>query len=130
MRKHRQKLVSLCSNCLESVASPALMSRELTINYKKQVSKNFRNFKRAFTPRNHVRSPRKLGKTRFRRFPTFHFSTPKKNFRRKFSIENFVFGRFCQVLGTLGPNGPQNHLRNQILLQILTISLLIGQFQN
>ena len=59
---------------------------------KKQVSKIFRNFKRAFTPRNHVRSPRKFGKTRFRRFPTFHFSTPKKK-NSTFGLRRLNFER-------------------------------------
>ena len=36
-----------------------------------------RIFKRPFTPRGWLRSARNFGKTRFRRFPTFHFSTPK-----------------------------------------------------
>ena len=37
-----------------------------------QVSKIFQNFKRPFTPRKHIHWPRKLGKTCFRRFPTFN----------------------------------------------------------
>ena len=36
------------------------------------------NFKRPFTPRGWLRSASNFAKTRFRRFPTFHFSTPKK----------------------------------------------------
>ena len=39
------------------------------------------NFERPFTPRGWLRSARNFAKTRFRRFPTFDFSTP----------QNFVF---------------------------------------
>ena len=45
-------------------------------------------FKRPFTPRAWLRSARNFGKTRFRRFPTFHFSTPQKMFWR-FFFKNF-----------------------------------------
>ena len=44
-----------------------------------EISIFFRNFERPFTPRNQLRSASNLAKTRFRRSPTFHFSTPKKN---------------------------------------------------
>ena len=36
------------------------------------------NFERLFTPRGWLRSARNFAKTRFRRFPTFHFSKPEK----------------------------------------------------
>ena len=36
------------------------------------------NFKRSVTPRGWLRSARNFGKTRFRRFATFHFSTSEK----------------------------------------------------
>merc|ERR1712093_941747 len=35
------------------------------------------NFERPFTPRTWLRSGSNFAKTRFRRFPTFYFSTPK-----------------------------------------------------
>ena len=43
-----------------------------------------RIFERPFTPRGWLRSASNFGKTRFRRSPTFHLSTSKKDFRRKF----------------------------------------------
>ena len=51
----------------------------------------FRNFERPFTPRGCLRSASDFGKTRFRRFPTFHFSTPKIFFRQNFRTKNFSF---------------------------------------
>ena len=54
--------------------------------------KKNRNFKRPFTPRGWLRSGSNLGKTRFRRFPTFDFSTPKnfvwQIFLKKFLAQN------------------------------------------
>ena len=63
-----------------------------------EISIFFRNFERPFTPRNQLRSASNLAKTRFRRSPTFHFSTPKTNFRRNFRIEISFFCYFGQVL--------------------------------
>ena len=62
-----------------------------------EISIFFRNFERPFTPRNQLRSASNLAKTRFRRSPTFHFSTPKTNFRRNFRIEISFFRYFGQV---------------------------------
>ena len=62
-----------------------------------EISIFFRNFERPFTPRNQLRSASNLAKTRFRRSPTFHFSTPKTNFRRNFRIEISCFRYFGQV---------------------------------
>ena len=42
-----------------------------------------RIFERPFTPRGWLRSASNFGKTRFRRSPTFHLSTSKKNFGKK-----------------------------------------------
>ena len=42
-----------------------------------QISNYFANFERPFTPQTWLRSGSNFAKTRFRRFPTFHFSTPK-----------------------------------------------------
>ena len=53
----------------------------------------FRNFERPFTPRNQLRSASNLAKTRFRRSPTFHFSTAFF-FSAKFSDRNFSFSLF------------------------------------
>ena len=53
----------------------------------------FRNFERPFTPRTWLRSARNFGKTRFRRFATFHFST-LKNFVGNFFLEKKIAGRF------------------------------------
>ena len=57
----------------------------------------FSNFERPFTPRGWLRLARNFAKTRFRRSPTFHFSTPKTNFRRNFRIEISCFRYFGQV---------------------------------
>ena len=57
-----------------------------------------RNFERPFTPRGWLRSARNFAKTRFRRFPTFDFSTPKKffwwNFRSTKSQDESNITRF------------------------------------
>ena len=42
------------------------------------------NFERPFTPRGWLRLARNFAKTRFRWFPTFHFSTPETLFFRNF----------------------------------------------
>ena len=47
-------------------------------NADSRISIFFRNFERPFTPRTWLRSARNFGKTRFRRFAIFHFSTPEK----------------------------------------------------
>ena len=60
----------------------------------------------------------KLWENAFQTIPDVRFFDVEKKIDEFFSIENFVFGRFGQVLEALGLNGPQNHLRNQILLQI------------
>ena len=45
----------------------------------------------AFTPRASLRSASNFGKTRFRRFATFDFSTPKKNNRRQNNRRSTIF---------------------------------------
>ena len=45
----------------------------------------------AFTPRTWLRSASNFGKTRFRRFATFDFSTPKKRNRRRKKIAGAHF---------------------------------------
>ena len=44
-------------------------------------------------------SPQNFAKTRFRRFRTFRFSTPKKFFRRKFRIGKFCFSPIWRGFG-------------------------------
>ena len=53
-------------------------------NADSRISIFFRNFERSFTPRTWLRSARNFGKTRFRRFASFHFSTLKIFFGQKF----------------------------------------------
>ena len=67
-----------------------------------------------FTPRGWLRSASNFGKTRFRRFPTFHFSTSRKKYWRKFSIKfssknvfegkltNYLFLRSYGFLDVIG----------------------------
>ena len=76
------------------------------------------NFERPSTPRTWLRSARNFGNARFGRFATFDFSTPKKKNRQNFRIEKSVFHQFGEVLEDLQPNGRQNQLPRQILLQI------------
>ena len=52
-----------------------------------------KNFERPFTPRGWLRSAWNFGKTRFRQFPIFHFSPPKKKNSRKCSSKFLPF--FC-----------------------------------
>ena len=47
-----------------------------------------RNFERPFTPRGWLRLASNFGKTRFRRSPTFHFSTAKTSKKIDF-LQNF-----------------------------------------
>ena len=61
------------------------------------------NFERLFAPRTSLGSPRNFGKTRFGRFATFDFLTPKIFFRKIFRIFFFsqffvIFGRFWRSL--------------------------------
>ena len=48
-----------------------------------------RNFERPFTPRGWLRLASNFGKTRFRRSPTFHFSTLKTSKNIEFFWQNF-----------------------------------------
>ena len=49
------------------------------------------NFKRPFTPRGWLGSARNFGKTRFRRFATFDFSTPKTFSKKNLKFFEFFF---------------------------------------
>ena len=75
------------------------------------------NFERLFTPRTWLRSASNFGKTRFRRFATFDFSTPKKKFstpkkncRSTFVFQELLFfGRFGLAKVGIGTSVVQNH---------------------
>ena len=56
-----------------------------------------RNFKRPFTPRTWLRSARNFGKTRFRRFATFHFAILKFFWGVKF-LQKFLGSIFFKKL--------------------------------
>ncbi|MEC8278891.1 MAG: hypothetical protein VX026_14320, partial [Myxococcota bacterium] len=58
--------------------------------FRRRKPKKVPNFEWPFTPRIWLRSASNFGKTRFRRFPTFHFSTSKEKNWRKFLIKIFV----------------------------------------
>ena len=60
----------------------------------------------------------KLRQHAFRKICNFRFSTPEKKIRQNFRIEKSVFRQFGEVLEDLRPNGRQNQLPRQILLQI------------
>ena len=55
----------------------------------------FANFERPSTPRSWLRSLRNFAETRFRRFPTFHFSMPQKNLST-FCLFFCLFARFLR----------------------------------
>ena len=58
--------------------------------FRRRKPKKMPNFEWPFTPRIWLRSASNFGKMRFRRFPTFHFSTPKKFFWPKFLMKIFA----------------------------------------
>ena len=84
----------------------------------------FANFEDPFTPRGWLRLAWNFGKTRFRRSPTFHFSTPKKKFSIKVFVKNIfappppwksvkcLFWRSCEFLDVNGRSASKNHCRN------------------
>ena len=84
--------------------------------------------RRPRTLRTWLRSARNFGKTRFGRFAIFEFLTPKKNFRKNYSVENFFFGfflvfhHFRQILEDLRICGRQNQIPRGILLQMVKFS--------
>ena len=63
-----------------------------------RISKIFGNFERLFTPQTSLRLVWKFGKTRFRRFPTFHFLTPEKKFGEISGSENLCFAILVRFL--------------------------------
>ena len=89
-------------------------------NFRHLVRSFFRFFDRPFTPRGWLRSARNFAKTRFRRFPTFDFSTPQIffwwNFRSKkwgsnqksFFLEKlWIFEHYWQILLEKWPHFPR-----------------------
>ena len=77
-----------------------------------------KNFKRPFTPRGWLGSARNFGKTRFRRFATFDFSTPKK-FWARFFLQN-VSG-VSLVLEERGTFHRHWQIRRQKLLPVVRL---------
>ena len=74
---------------------------------------------RHLRPSYKLRSARNFGNARFGKFTNFDFSTPeKKKNRQNIRIEKSVFRQFGEVLEDLRPNGRQNQLPHEILLQI------------
>ena len=68
--------------------------------------KKMPNFEWPFTPRIWLRSASNFGKMRFRRFPTFHFSTPKKK------VDDFFFALLPTSVGSNGQLLPTSLLPN------------------
>ena len=60
----------------------------------------------------------KLWENAFQTIPDISFFDVEKKNLRKFRIEKSVFQRFGMFFEELQPNGPQNLLARQILLQI------------
>ena len=76
----------LCQNAFQTIPDVSFFDAEFF------VAKFFRNFERPFTPRTWPVQPPNFAKTRFRRFPTFHFSTSEKQKKQLiFSIEKSKF---------------------------------------
>ena len=88
-----------------------------------RISILFRNFERSFTPRT---SARNFGKTRFRRFATFHFSTLKFFLGEKISGKKIGVD-FCfwkgEVLEELWISKRSWHVRRKKLLPELPLFL-------
>ncbi len=78
--------------------------------------------RRPRTLRTWLRSPRNFGKTRFGRFATFDFFTPKIFFRKKNSDFFFDFHDFRQIVEDLVNFGRQNQIPRGILLQMVKFS--------
>ena len=89
---------------------------------------NDANFKRPFTPRKWLAQPSDFGKTRFRRFPTFHFSTPKNFPIRIFRQISSVFVHFLHYFEELHIFGRFWHLLHAKLHHIDPLSTLYDPF--
>ena len=95
------------------------------LNANSRISIFFRNFKRPFTPRTKLGSAWNFGKTRFRRFAIFHFSTPKFFlffFLQKSSGAIFFFWK-SEVLEELWLFDPPQQMRRKKLLPQLPLFL-------
>ena len=83
------------------------------------------NFERPFTPRTSLRSASNFGKTRFRRFATFDFSTPKKkNRRQKKIVEALFFFKNCFFWKIWPSKSGYRHLRRPKSLPRMRFSSL------
>ena len=71
----------LWENALQTIPDISFFDAEKT---KKKFFSS--NFEWPFTPRIWLRSASNFGKMRFRRFPTFHFSTPQKKIDDNFTL--------------------------------------------
>ena len=78
----------------------------------------FADFDRPFTSQTWLGSARNFGKTRFRQFRTFDFSTPNFFFVKSFGRKILFFCWFCVDWGRPRRNGHQNQLPGQISLKI------------
>ena len=90
-------------------------------NADSRISIFFRNFERPFTPRTWLGSARNFGKTRFRRFATFDFSTSKKFLEKMFWRS--IFFQESEVLKGLWFFNPRRHVRREKLLPQLPLFL-------
>ena len=91
-------------------------------NINPQIPIFFRNFDRPFTPRTWLGLAWNFGKTRFRRFPTFHFSTPKNIFRQFFFFRNDFFQK-SGVLEELWISDRHWQIPRQKLLPVVCLFL-------
>ena len=75
------------------------MLQRHTVAYNSVQRRTTTNFEQTFTPRTWPRSTSNFGKTRFRRFATFDFLTPKNFFSENLSQLFFVFSQFLADFG-------------------------------
>ena len=66
-------------------------SRHFIVRRPRKLFDLLANFEQSFTPQGWLRSASNLAKTRFRRFPTFHFSTSQVFSKHVFSAKNLDF---------------------------------------
>ena len=107
--------LKLCQNAFQTIPDISFFNAG-----HKFVFAFFANFEDPFTPRGWLRLAWNFGKTRFRRSPTFHFSTPKKKFSTKNFVKNIfatpprksvkcLFWRSCEFLDVSGRSASKNH---------------------
>ena len=96
-------------------------------NADSRISIFFRNFERPVTPRTKLGSARNFGKTRFGRFATFHYSTPKsffwKIFYKNFGVDFRDRFQKSEVLEGLRIFNPRWQMRRQKLLPVVRLFL-------